>query len=129
MMKKAFILMMVFILMTGTSVFAYTFSGKVVDAETKEPIEGAVVVAHWNKEAAFIIEAHQSLKDVKETLTNKNGEWTIKGPKGREPSIFLRIISHLPFVYYTLKPNFIIFKPGATVRIPRDLGLRRAGAD
>lgn len=29
--------------------YAKTFWGKVIDAETKEPIEGAVVVAAWKE--------------------------------------------------------------------------------
>jgi hypothetical protein len=105
---------MAFVLMSS-SAFAYTFSGRVIDAETKEPIEGAVVVARWQKEKAVFVETVQKLKDVKETLTNENGEWSIEGPKGHEYgkiNPLLVIVSHIPFVYYTLKPEFIIFKPG-----------------
>jgi hypothetical protein len=97
----------------STASFPYTFKGRVIDAETKEPIEGAVVVARWNKEKGMFIETVTKLKDVKETLTDKNGEWTIKGPEGHESGHPLYVIvSHIPFVYYTLKPSFIIFKPG-----------------
>jgi hypothetical protein len=114
MMKKGFILIMAFVLIS-TSGCAHTYKGRVIDAETKEPIEGAAVVASWRKEKAVLAGSHEKLKDVKETLTDENGEWTIKGPKGRgydEISLAIGIVSFLPFVYYTLRPNFIIFKPG-----------------
>jgi hypothetical protein len=107
-MNKGFILAMVFVLMS-TSAFAYTFKGRVIDAQTKEPVEGAAVVVYWYKEKSVLVDTVQSLKDVKETLTDKNGEWTIEGPEGHELGSIRRLI---PFVSYTLKPEFIIFKPG-----------------
>jgi hypothetical protein len=101
--------------MMGTSGCAYTYKGRVIDAGTKEPIEGAAVVVYWYKEKAVLVDSYQKLKNVKETLTDENGEWKIRGPKGRkykEVSPLLGIVSLLPFVYYTLTPDFIIFKPG-----------------
>ena len=88
------------------------FGGRVIDADTKEPIEGAVVVASWNEEKWIPLgEWMVRPKDVKETLTNKNGEWSIKGPAGGENSLsyYLSLISVL---YHTTEPQFIIFKPG-----------------
>jgi hypothetical protein len=112
-MKKGFMSMIVFILMTGTSGSAYTYKGRVIDAGTREPIEGAAVVVYWYEEKAVLAGSHEKLKDVKETLTDENGEWKIKGPKGRtDVNLLIGIVSFLPFVYYTLAPNFIIFKPG-----------------
>ncbi|MBI3585376.1 MAG: hypothetical protein HY096_15675, partial [Nitrospinae bacterium] len=79
------------------------FKGKVIDAETKKPIEGAVVVAIYYADpiisgpgggSAFII-------NIKETLTDKNGEFyissytTITNPNAMESDV-----------------EFIIFKPG-----------------
>jgi hypothetical protein len=129
-MKKGLMLAMAFIvlmLVMSASSFSYTYKGRVVDAETKEPIEGAVVVAHWNKEKGYFIETVQYLKDVKETLTDKNGEWKIKGPKGHVSGDPLYVIvSHIPFVYYTLKPNFIVFKPGYC-SWPRGFGIAACG--
>jgi hypothetical protein len=113
-MKTIFILAMGYIVLVlmSTYSFSYSFKGRVVDAGTKEPIEGAAVVAYWYKEEAFIIESSFLLKDVKEALTDKNGAWTIEGPKGRGHSLFLLLLSHLPFVHVTREPEFIIFKPG-----------------
>jgi hypothetical protein len=99
--------------MMGTSGCAYTYKGRVIDAGTKEPIEGAAVVVYWYKEKGYFIETVQKLKNVKETLTDENGEWAIKGPKGHDIGHpFYLMISHIPFIYYTWKPSFIVFKPG-----------------
>jgi hypothetical protein len=114
MMKKGLIIIMAVVIIS-TSGCAHTYRGRVIDAETKEPIEGAAVVVYWNKEKGVFIDTVQKLKKVKETLTDKNGEWTIKGPKGHdydEISPLLVIVSHIPFVYYTIRPEFIVFKPG-----------------
>jgi hypothetical protein len=78
------IILFVVVLFFSTSVYGATFKGKVIDADTKEPIEGAVVVASWLEERADIAGSTSELKDVKETLTDKNGEWMIKGPRGRD---------------------------------------------
>lgn len=93
----------------STSAYGATFKGKVIDADTKEPIEGAVVVVYWHKIQPG---GHTKLKDVKETLTDKNGEWKIKGPRGREGGIFTFIFNLFTFTYHTRPPKFIIFKPG-----------------
>jgi len=91
---------------------AKTFRGKVIDADTKEPIEGAVVVAYWYKARTTPLgEESMTLKGVKETLTDKNGQWTITGPKGRMHDLF-PYFSTITGIYYTQEPSFIIFKPG-----------------
>lgn len=88
-----------------------TFNGKVIDFETKEPIEGAVVVAIWYEARATIAGRDTRLKDVKEALTDKNGEWSIVGPEGRNYDL-LPGLSFLTGIYFTKEPEFIIFKPG-----------------
>jgi hypothetical protein len=92
--------------------FAKTFRGKVIDADTKEPIEGAVVVAEWSEETTTPTATHFRLKDVKEVLTDKNGEWMIKGPRGGEIGNIKTIISVLTGAYFTKRPRFYILKPG-----------------
>jgi hypothetical protein len=70
------------------------YRGKVVDLETGEPIEGAVVVAEWTLTHRFC--------DAKETVTDKNGEFIL--PKG---SCF----SFWPFT--EMDPaRVVVFKPG-----------------
>jgi hypothetical protein len=89
-----------------------TFHGKVIDVDTKEPIEGAVVVAYWLEARATVSGEDTRLKEVKETLTDKDGKWSITGPKGKEGSNALLIFTFLTGTYYTREPRFIIFKPG-----------------
>ena len=87
-----------------------TYRGKVIDADTKEPIEGAAVVVYWDKAWQTISGESTELKEVKEILTDKNGEWSIEGPKGKEhdPHPYL---SFFLLLSYTREPRFIIFKP------------------
>jgi len=90
-----------------------TFSGRVIDADTGEPIEGAVVVVYWYSERPSILGDNTELEDVKETLTDKNGNWTIVGKKGRSsPPVPFFIILGVTTFRYTKEPEFIIFKPG-----------------
>lgn len=108
--KIAFLLLFAFILFTSSC--AATFKGKVIDADTKEPIEGAVVVASWREETATIAGPSTRLKDVKETLTDKNGEWKIEGPKGKRVDDATAMSLFLTGTYVTIPPEFIVFKPG-----------------
>lgn len=79
------------------------FKGKVIDTETKEPIEGAVVAAVYREHPIISGPGGGSsdVINVKETLTDKNGEFRI-------PS-YTTIISPNATAYST---TFIIFKPG-----------------
>lgn len=92
--------------------YAATFKGKVIDADSKEPIEGAVVVASWLEETTTVGATHTEVKDGKETLTNKNGEWVIKGSQGRKIGNITAIFTLITGTYITTPPEFIVFKPG-----------------
>ena len=100
-MKKLCLAIAIFLL-TTTNVLSADFlyhsdgpyRGKVVDLETGEPIEGAVVAAEWTLTHRFC--------DAKETVTDKNGEFIL--PKG---SCF----SFWPFT--EMDPaRVVVFKPG-----------------
>ena len=78
------------------------FKGKVIDAETRAPLEGAVVVVVYNKTTLGLgAGTISSIINVRETLTDKDGMFripsytTIIQPFSREASA-----------------SFIIFKPG-----------------
>ncbi len=110
MKNRLAVILLITLISIGTSACGKTFHGKVVDAETKKPVEEAIIVASWNESTATISGGSAKFKDAREVLTDKNGEWQIRGPKGdRIISQFLAII---PGVYYTEAPEFIIFKPG-----------------
>ena len=78
------------------------FRGRVIDAETKQPIQGTVVVVLYEKGEFGGPGGGNTLPmDAKETLTDKNGDFyfpsykTLIGPLSREDDV-----------------SFIIFKPG-----------------
>jgi len=108
---RIFLVVLLFLSLGGNA-WGATFKGKVIDADTKQPIEGAVVVASWLEETTTPGATHTRLKDVKETLTNKKGEWMIEGLKGREGGNITAIFTLLTGTYYTRTPEFIVFKPG-----------------
>ncbi len=103
------LLIIIFTCLTVSCTRAKTFNGRVIDADTKEPVEGVVVVAVWKTETTTPTATHSNLKDVKECLTDKNGEWSINGPKGRDdwPIPYMSL-----FIPFTKEPEFIVFKPG-----------------
>lgn len=81
------------------------FRGRIIDAETKEPIEGVVVVVVY-KDHTIVGGpggGGTSVIKAKETLTDKKGEFyfpaytTLMGPNFKESYV-----------------NFIIFKPGSS---------------
>lgn len=78
------------------------FRGKVIDAETKEPIEGAVVVVVYYKTVIRLApESFGEIKHIRETVTSQDGTFTI-------PS-YTSMTDPLSFDFYV---RFIIFKPG-----------------
>lgn len=89
------------------------YRGKVVDAETKEPIEGAVVVAVWTRRVFRIVENKTVFADAKEVLTDKNGEFEIpgytRGKVGRNYLEKLFGLQHFGInepAFYILKPSY-----------------------
>lgn len=74
------------------------YEGRVIDAETKQPIEGVVVLGVWNKEEPNVAGVTTTYYDAKETVTDINGEFIIQG-LGLKMS-------------YVGTMNFLIFKAG-----------------
>ncbi len=79
--------------------------GKVIDTETKEPIEGAVVLAVWYKVYASPTGRHHYFFDAIEVLTDNDGQFFI--PKFSAVNLF-------PIIGSIEGPDFTIFKPGYT---------------
>src|SRR4029077_456506 len=77
------------------------YKGRVIDAETKEPIVGAVVLAVWYRRAPGLGVPSQGFLDAEETLTDKNGEFVI----GEHPPASL-----IPGTWVD-GPRIIIFYP------------------
>ena len=55
------------------------YRGRVIDADTREPIEGVVVLGTWDRETPTVAGATHQYYDAMETVTDKNGEFEIKG--------------------------------------------------
>ena len=92
------------------------FEGKVIDAETKEPISGAAVLAVYYGEYPTIAGANTYAIDAQETLTDEKGEFNIAEVKewfGKHPGT-------------PVEANLIIFKPGYGA-FPRHRGSRAVG--
>jgi len=78
-----------------------TYSGKVIDVDTEEPIEAVVVLGVWNKEYTGAPGTISEFYDARETVTDKKGEFKITGQG-------LRIMTNLAPM------NILIFKAGYT---------------
>lgn len=76
-------------------------NGQILDIETKQPIEGAVVVVEYNKKTMGLGASMSSIMDVRETLTNKDGNFHFHP--------YTTLIQ--PFSWQ-IPTSFIIFKPG-----------------
>jgi hypothetical protein len=80
---------------TATGAFNSTITVKVVDAETDEPFEGAVVLVQWTKTTGFGFKATSNYKVV-ELVSDENGELTIPGL----------------FKFGVNKPKLVVYKKG-----------------
>ena len=79
------------------------FKGRVVDAETREPIEGVVVLGVWYLDTWTIAGAVGRFYDAEETVTDEKGEFTMPGKT-------IRVLTNLGYVYV------MIFKAGYSYR-------------
>jgi len=77
------------------------YIGKVVDAETKEPIEGAVVFMECSTATASPGGENSHYAGFKEVLTNENGEFSIE----------LRLSVVRPGHLWEYSPFITVFKP------------------
>ena len=81
------------------------WSGRVIDAETKQPIEGAVVVVLWHKVYSTPTGDSSYFFDAVEALTDKDGKFFIPQFKA---------LNLIPIIRRIEGPDFIIFKPEYT---------------
>jgi hypothetical protein len=81
------------------------YHGRVIDKETKQPIEGAVALSVWYRRTASLGHPSIAYYDAQETLTDKDGNFTIPGTS----TFSLNPLSRID------EPRFTIFKPGYEV--------------
>jgi len=53
------------------------YKGRVIDAETKKPLEGAVVLAVWQRVSAGVVQKAYGFLDAEEVLTDSNGRFVV----------------------------------------------------
>lgn len=76
--------------------------GTVIDAETKEPIRDASVIALWSYEHVAGPESSSSFLDAEETATNEKGEFDLP----------FKVFLSIPFFREVQTPGIFIYKPG-----------------
>ena len=97
----AFLLLGAFL--AGCGHLIYTggpYRGRVVDAETKQPLAGAAVLAVWLWEGPGLGHPREGLHDVLEILTDADGEFTIPQK------------THFSLSGQIGEPHIIIYYPG-----------------
>ncbi len=77
------------------------YEGKVIDAETRQPLKGAVALGVWNKYQLTVAGATGEFYDSIEVLTDENGHFKIKG-------LGLSLLSNVD------EMDIMIFKAGYT---------------
>lgn len=84
MRKKSYLLFFLFILSLQTGClyavrYDGTYRGKVVDQHTNDPVEGVVVLGTWHTVELTVGGGVSYFYDARETVTDKNGEFSIPG--------------------------------------------------
>jgi len=97
------IVIVVITMLTTTALAAGPWKGRIIDIETKEPIEGAVVLAVWERVYRTPAGDNPYFYEAKEVLTDKEGRYEI---------LSYMPINLLPIISYMRGPEFTIFKPG-----------------
>lgn len=82
--------------------YAATFHGKVVDAETGEPLTGAVVAVTWHKKAILSMDGGWYFHNAREAVADAEGNFSLDASTG---------INWNPFTIVQ-EPRIIIFYPG-----------------
>jgi len=78
------------------------WQAQVVSAETKQPLEGVVVLAWWTRHVRSFGGPSEEYRDSQEVLTDKDGHFTIA------PRWFFSLN---PLVFFR-GPFFVLFRPG-----------------
>jgi len=105
-MRRLIILaMLLSIIFNGCAVVHHYdgYQGKIIDVDTKEPLEGAAVLVEFNTQQYGPAGSVSHYVDAQETVTDKNGEFKIPSFTA---TAFRPLQSFEPYGWFT------IFKPG-----------------
>jgi hypothetical protein len=90
-------------LLIVTAGCAGPWKGKILDSDTREPLEGAVVLAVWERVYRTPAGGNSYFCEAKESVTNQAGEFDISS---------YTPVNLLPLISYMRGPVFTVFKPG-----------------
>ncbi len=98
-----FALLLAGLALAPTSEGADAYHGTVLDAETKAPLEGAVVTVVWHRKPAVTMDGPQYFHRAREVLTDSAGKFSVSASPG---------IDWNPLTYVVKEPRIVIYKPG-----------------
>lgn len=93
-------LLLAIVLSVSGCATAGPWRGRVIDTDTRQPIEGAAVVAIWYRSHFGFGGPVERFEDAREAVTDKDGRFTIPA------------YSYNSVLRDKTKPEFTIFKPG-----------------
>ncbi len=103
----------------GPPAYAQPYQAQVIDAETKQPIEGAAVLAVWWMRTPGIAHPIIGYHDAQETVTDLNGNFTTLGITAgpMDPQATIRVL------FTVFKPGYEGYKAGGLKpsSLPKDL--------
>lgn len=88
------------------------YKGRVIDADTRRPIEGVVVLGVWYKEYPIGATGGSEFYDAEETLTDKNGDFEIKG----QGLLVLSFIDEMDVLIFKSGYEYIGFGPWVSLK-------------
>jgi hypothetical protein len=88
---------------TSTVSSAEVYQGKVVDADTGEPLVGAAVTVIWYRNPIVYTDRNRTFHSAQETLTDNGGRFSLEVSAGADWS---------PFTYVGKEPDIVIYQPG-----------------
>jgi hypothetical protein len=106
-MNNRFIALLLLLALVTTGCY-FPISGRVIDAETQQPIEGAVVLVEWDEEHGLGFTYHTIYK-IAETETNKEGKFSLPGaysPLVDSPSLLIYKQGYVAWRNDTIFPSF-----------------------
>lgn len=112
-----------FLGLLGMAGCATTLRGQVLDAQTGQPIAGAVILGVWTKGGGLPGLSHTNLVGVREAETDAAGRFTLDGVSGLlldEQSI---TVYKFGFVAWNNQWIFPGFKPRPDPRVPAEIRL------
>lgn len=97
------------LLLPTSTAWAANYHGQVIDTETGKPIGGAVVVVEWHKKAFLSMNGGWSFHNVRETLTDAQGNFLLDSSEGINWNPFTFVQAPIIIAFY---PGYLPFTPG-----------------